>query len=184
MIHKTACVSFPRSGHHALKNVLCEYFGPGFGYCDNYLDPPERRLENCEETVFQKEHDLGLSIPILPYRHLIQIRDPIHSIQSWIDFDSTVGAANANPSREEWAAVFKTRTALWCEWFSKWVLSPIWPRLVVPYQSLITRPYETCANVILFMTGEHEDARRLADALAKFPIVPQTTRGIKWVDII
>jgi hypothetical protein len=184
MIHKTACVSFPRSGHHALKNVLLDYFGDSFRYCDNYIDPPEKRIETCPDTIFQKEHDLDLTVPVLPFRHLIQIRDPIESVQSWIDFDANVCAADYNSDREMWQRMFRDRLVLWQKWFEKWALAPISPRLIVSYKALVEHPFETCSKVILFMTSEHAHPDRLRGSLSRFPIVPQPIRGLRWANMI
>lgn len=177
-MNKTNSISFPRSGHHALRNVLAEYFGEEFKYCDNYVDPQEKRLGVDLDTNYQKEHDLTLEYPAyLPYRQLIQIRNPFDAIQSWINFDATVGHEDANQNRERWHAVFNERTRFWGLWFDKWVLSPAAvPRLVVPYERLVADPAKVCSSVILFLTNQHADPARLREALVRFPICAQPAR--------
>lgn len=178
MIHKTTSVSFPRSGHHALKNVLAEYFGDEFKYCDNYVDHEEKRLSEFSETNFQKEHDLQLQYcPHPGFRQLVQIRNPIDAIQSWISFDATVGHEDANQDRGRWRSLFSERLSFWGLWMDKWVLSPAdGPRLVVPYERLIADPPKVCSAVILFLTGQHADPSKLRTALCNFPIIAQPAR--------
>lgn len=172
MIYKTACISFPRSGHHALKAVLADYFGNELHYCDNYVDPTTDRLGANEDTNYCKEHDLKLAEPVIPgIRYLIQVRNPIASIQSWIEFDSRVGAINHTASRESWSETFREKLEFWNHWFDKWILSDIWPRLVVPYETLVSNPFSTCESVIQFMTSQHPNPERLRKALERFPIV-------------
>lgn len=184
MLYKIANVSFPRSGHHALKAVLAEYFGSEFHYCDNYKDATEKRIVNDPETNYQKEHDLRLDFPSnLPgVKYLIQIRDPALSIQSWIDFDARV-YCNRNNTRKDWIRAFSSNMDFWNSWFKKWVLAEITPRLVVPYSHLVAMPFGTCESVIQFMTGHHAEPDRLNAALQKFPIAVRPERYSHYMDL-
>ena len=176
---KIACISFPRSGHHALKNVLSAYFGDAFQYYDSYLPMIVKR----EDSNFQKEHDLDLNIPvILGARYLIQVRNPIQAVQSWLDFDSRVAACPRNVEQAEWRGVFYKRLGFWREWYDKWVLAPLWPRLVVDYEDLIARPYEVCESVIQYMTEQHPKEATLKSALTQFPISARPERPPRWIE--
>lgn len=185
MIHKTECISFPRSGHHGLKMVLADYFGEEFHCCDNYVDDPSFRLGVHEATNYCKEHDLNLDHPVNPaFRYLVQVRDPLYAIPSWIEFDSRVGAVRRTESREEWFKIYKERVAFWQGWVEKWVLSDIWPRLVVHYDTLVANPFSTCESVVQFMTGEHPDPKRLKRSLERFPISPRPRRLSLFMDSV
>lgn len=178
MIYPIANISFPRSGHHALKAVLENYFGDQLVYCDNYRCRPENRLTVDPKTNYQKEHDLELTHPEdLPgVRYLIQIRNPIAAIGSWIDFDARVSNVPVL-SRDEWRASFQSKLDFWYKWFSKWVVfNSSASRLVVPYSHLIQAPYRTCESVIQYMTGDHPEASRLYSALERSPILARPTR--------
>jgi hypothetical protein len=183
MIARTACISFPRSGHHALTAVLRHYFGDELKYCDNYNSLASDQMKNSTVTNFQKEHDLTLDYPLAgDVKYLIQIRNPIHAIQSWIDFDAVVTGINANKSPVEWRNVFSERLLFWKRWYKKWVLSDINPRLVVEYESLIASPVSTLQQIILFMTnGRHADDVRLKEALERFPLEHRAVRKSSWV---
>lgn len=185
MIYKTACISFPRSGHHALKAVLADYFGNEFKYCDNYVDPPSNKLGVCPETNYCKEHDLELSQPLDPnFRYVIQVRNPMFSIPSWIEFDSRVGAINHMVSRETWSKAFNERIRFWNVWFDKWVLSDIWPRIIVHYGILIDDPFSTCETIIQFMTGQHPVPEKLRQSLERFPIRKRPRRLSPFITIV
>jgi hypothetical protein len=183
MIARTACISFPRSGHHALTAVLRHYFGEKFRYCDNYTSLASSQIKNNTATNFQKEHDLELKYPLLPdVKYLVQVRNPIHAIQSWIDFDAVVTGINANANPDDWRHVFFERLLFWKRWYNKWVLSDIHPRLVVEYESLLASPVSTLQQIILFMTnGRHADDVRLKEALERFPLAHRAIRKSSWV---
>jgi hypothetical protein len=183
MIARTACVSFPRSGHHALTAVLRHYFGDALRYCDNYNSKAFDQMNNNELTNFQKEHDLTLAYPLMPnVKYLIQVRNPLHAVQSWLDFDAVVTGINANQSPDEWRKVFSERLDFWKNWYQKWVLSDVHPRLVVEYESLVSAPLSTVQQVILFMTnGQHADDARLKEALEKFPLERRVVRKSSWL---
>lgn len=185
MIYKTECISFPRSGHHGLKMVLADYFGDELVYCDNYVDDPSLRLGTHADTNYCKEHDLNLDLPIDDrFRYLIQVRDPLYAIPSWIEFDSRVGAVRHTETREEWFKVYQERTVFWQKWVEKWILSNIWPRLVIPYDTLVTNPFSTCESVIQFMTGEHPDPKKLKRSLERFPLTPRPRRISPFMDSV
>lgn len=184
MIYRTANISFPRSGHHALKAILAEYFGPEFRYCDNYTDDPSLWMRDNEGTNYQKEHDLALDYPsdFEGVKYLIQIRDPVLAIQSWIDFDARVHK-NRNADRSQWRQAFQEKMTFWQKWFNKWVLKSIPDRLVVPYTHLVAMPFGTCESVIQFMTGQHAAPDRLKSALEKFPVIARPERYSHYMDI-
>jgi len=183
MIARTACVSFPRSGHHALTAVLRHYFGDELRYCDNYTSSDLDQMHNNVLTNFQKEHDLVLDYLLMPdVKYLIQVRNPVHAIQSWIDFDAVVTGINANQTPDAWKKTFSERLNFWNAWYQKWVLSDIVPRLVVEYESLVASPVSTIQQVILFMTnGQHADDARLKEALERFPLERRVVRKSSWL---
>lgn len=79
-------ISFPRSGHHLLVNVLEEYFGDKFEYCEFYT--PENCCGKtpclCSDRVWlSKNHDYHSSVPILPcVNYLIQYRSYLPAVIS------------------------------------------------------------------------------------------------------
>lgn len=151
----TECVSYPRSGHHALVDVLRAYFRDAFVYGEIYRDPAAV-LGALEPPVnYQKNHDFGLLTPIDPARnYIVQVRNPLESIESWEAFDRRVGAV---PDTHE------ARLDFWTAFVKKWVFPDIPNRLVVWYEDLVGAPTETCVSVIQFLTRtQNVDMARLA----------------------
>lgn len=162
--YKTACVSFPRSGYHALAAVLKEYFGedPGYG----------------------EEHDIDAKGPgpVAGIQYLIQMRNPINAIQSWTDLDARFGPPDRNSTRALWTTDFTMKVDVWRNWYLKWVASDIPQRLVVFYERLLANPPGVCESVIQFLTYEQADAKKLKAALDAFPIISRQNRISHWIN--
>lgn len=173
MIHRTKNICFPRSGHHALSNVLLRYFGDEMQYCEFYLEPA-KRINDCPATNFEKNHDFELAIQFRPeFRYLVQIRNPINALASW---KTMLERTEGKPLPHDWLVL---KLDFWSAFAKKWVLQPIGPpRLVVTYERLLQYPFEVCTQVIQFLTGvQNVDAPRLRGALADFPIYERTSRA-------
>lgn len=162
-IHPTECVSYPRSGHHALVSVLQAYFGNEFHYCESYETPHLKIGQPGVLTNYQKNHDFGMDTELVPgRRYLVQIRHPLEAIESWEEHDLLVGAEPSTP---------QAKLNQWVWFVNKWLYSPVPQRLVVWYQDLVTRPFEVCTSVIQFITGSQKvNLLALESALARFPL--------------
>ena len=87
---RTEGISYPRSGHGALRKVLHLYFGTQFVYCADLGE------ENCgcgnipctnAHVLFSKNHDFNLvngeGCDIIPQQqYIVQYRNPVRSIVS------------------------------------------------------------------------------------------------------
>lgn len=181
-IFRTENVSFPRSGHHALKDVLAEYFGSAFHYCEFYLEP-EKRFGTCARSNYQKQHDFDLDVPIMTdRRYLVQVRNPIAAIQSWMDLDVRTGERPHFSCHEDWHAEFSSRLRYWTGFVEKWYVQRIAPRFIIQYERLLANPMPTLISTVQFLTGvQNVNMPRLEAALAKFPIVARPERDVYWV---
>jgi len=105
---KIQCISFPRSGHHLLVNLLARYYGRvlslscgrtfndtsklftagPFAYCECGVGGHCRQIPCCDpKTTFQKYHDMKLDLKINPsHSYIVQYRHPVHAIASWFMF--------------------------------------------------------------------------------------------------
>lgn len=179
MLYRTLNVCFPRSGHHALSDVLLDYFGTDLKYCERYLNP-DRRLSVCPETNFEKTHDFDL-LDEFPdgCRLLVQVRNPFKALDSW-------NALSIRTTGSCWGEKeLQMKLEFWTAWVSKWVVSKKVPRLLVPYERLVESPMLVCRSVIQFMTGiQNVDAIRLHDSLAKFPIVEQPHNALSLFSFV
>lgn len=162
----TECISYPRSGHHALVDVLRGYFSDDFVYGEIYRDPGATlsSLANVPRINYQKNHDFDLNTdPAATDRqYLVQVRNPLESIESWEVFDRRVGHTPESP---------EARVDFWAAFVKKWVFSEIPNRLVVWYEDLVGAPVETCVAVIQFLTHtQNVDTQLLAKSLETLPL--------------
>ena len=176
----TECICYPRSGHHALKEVLAAYFGERLNYCEMYRDPVEKRIGPDSQTNYQKNHDFELNTPVMDRKYIVQVRDPIDAIVSRWNLELRSGEAKEN----EWD--FRNSASDWSHYYSsfcdRWLWTDHQHRLVVRYLDLVTAPFRTVAHVIQFMQGfQNFDASKLNAALALFPITPQRPNTIPYI---
>ena len=170
----TECMCFPRSGHHALKDVLQTYFGERLVYCEIYHDPVEKQISLESQTNYQKNHDFDGGALVLDSRkYLVQIRDPVDALLSRWQLDTRSGE---RPNTEQ---AFRDAMEKWnvcyARFVAKWVWSEVANRLIVRYNDLVTHPYDTVVHAIQFMQGfQNYDASKLKSALAEFPIEAET----------
>lgn len=163
-IFPTECVSFPRSGHHALVDVLRVYFGDDLVYGEIYRDETATLGAGSPPVNYQKNHDFKLDTnPAATDRqYLVQIRNPIESLESWEVHDRRVGH-NSDPA--------ETRVDFWAAFVKKWIFADVPRRLVVWYEDLVDAPVETCVAAIQFLTRtQNVDMQLLAQSLEKLPL--------------
>jgi hypothetical protein len=175
MIHRTENISFPRSGHHLLVNLLQAYFGEEIRYCEYYSDY-SRRMEVCEETNYQKNHDFELATPVLTDRkYVVQVRDPFEAITSFYELDCRQQKIGPEATKhEEW---FSRRWDYYVAFVKKWVLADVPNRLVIHYRDLIDSPHSATARVIAHITDDPKiDSPRLEAAV-------RATRVVRYAGI-
>lgn len=179
MIHKTEAVTFPRSGHHLLKDILEYYFDGQLKYCSLYSDPG-MQLGTSPLTNFQKNHDFDLVTPVLDNRkYIVQIRDPIDAIESWFHLHRrTTGLCGTGlPEHSQWKEFCSCKIKYYSRFVDKWVFNHVPNRIVVSYYDLLHRPENTVTSVIQHLVGTADiSSKRLVEALEKFPPKRQLTR--------
>jgi hypothetical protein len=147
------CVSFPRSGHHLLMDILSLYYGRnGFRYCEFYTHC--RRSPCANPAVnFQKNHDLALDLKVpRNTRCLVQVRRPIESIVSWFVWQCGQ-YPETEDSRASWEAFAREKARFWKRFAAKWTGEDPDPgKLVVRYDKLVQKPLETTAEVVRFLS--------------------------------
>ncbi len=179
-IIKTEAITFPRSGHHLLKNILEHYFDGSLHHCSVHEDPADLRLGVHPLTNFQKNHDFELDTDIAYDRkYLVQVRNPIDAVESWIRLIQRVGTGEPIlPDYTVWQLVSLSKLRYWINFVEKWVYTFVPNRLVVSYHDLLNRPESAVTSVIQHLRGKAEvNGSRLAEALNKYPPRPQLTGG-------
>ncbi|MHC5022855.1 MAG: sulfotransferase family protein [Planctomycetota bacterium] len=179
-LHRTECITFPRSGHTLLHRVLEAYFGADvLRYCELY-EQPHRQLDLDDRTRFQKNHDLDLRTPVHPdRRYVVQVRYPVESIVSWFRLACERGQANDDPNH--WTSFAIQKAALWMGFYRRWVLNHVPQRLVVNYDDLVSSPVEVIGQVIRHLGDQAPDEARLEAICGAERIGRRSTiRGFKY----
>ncbi len=173
-------ISFPRSGSHLTCEVLSNYFGDSFKFC-NYHTDFRKRPELCKETNFTKNHDHDLTWPVNfdhCDKYLVTVRNPLYAIASWRVHHRDEGGDIVESQERS-----KQKVKFWADWVNKWVLSDIPNRLIVQYESMVTSPNRTFSQIVNFISGEC-GAVKLNDAVDKANVrhIHNTTQDwIGWL---
>ena len=158
-------VTYPRSGHHLLMNLLCYYFTDHkcenfetgqFSYCEYYHHC--QKIPCSHAATLQKNHDFNLSLPKTG-KVIVQFRNPFNSIISYAKFEKQ------NPTA--WKQFATQKAQYWANFMKKWASHPT--ALIVPYEQLVAFPEKTLASVLDYYHGSHDPAR-IKQVLAAIPI--------------
>lgn len=182
LIHKSAnknfiqCVSFPRSGHHLLVNLLLKYFSKNINYqntdgprthevCKNVLQAGDFRYcefyQHCQQTPcsdlkinFQKNHDFDLKLKnVFNFKYIIQYRHALGSLVSW--YMIMVEKEEIEDSKEAWEFFVYQKIIFWKKFTQKWVLKNKHPNILyLSYEALLKHPQEKLEEVINFIRPE------------------------------
>lgn len=136
---KTRIVTFPRSGHHWLVDGLLQA-NPKLKYNEHHQTGGT--LENCDCDL-QKTHDFLLDVPKKEeYKHVIQFRNPLRSVQSWYEL---VKESEHTPP---YAEFFLSKIKFYSKWFEKWVMEPTPNSMIVCYEDML-KDYDTIVSKVL-----------------------------------
>jgi hypothetical protein len=171
-------VSYPRSGHHLLVNVLKAYFGPEFNYCsDTELNCNSLPCRNSQGANLRKNHDheLTFSTSLPDTDYLIQFRRPLYSIVSNFYLAVRSNPVSVKDSQEGWQSFAAHEVERWNRWMRKWVLdNPNPRRLTVIYESVMENPLEELLRIVRFFSTEHTpDRARLAQIIRRLDVRPR-----------
>lgn len=180
-IRRTETISYPRSGHGALRNILSRYYGNEFHYC---APPP---IHNCgcdkvpctnRNSNYSKNHDFGLydgkGIKIQPkQQYLIQFRNPIRSITS--NYYLYIKHSPDQASLQGWYTFAQQEITYWNKLMDKWVFDSPYPEnsIMCGYEAFISSPFKSVNDVVKFMSDEPINTYRLKRAIAIENIKPR-----------
>ncbi len=151
-------ISWPRSGHHLLVNVLQSYFGREFTYCEFYTPVDCCKKSPCirKKVKFSKNHDFGSKTGLTrgtPY--LVQYRSFVPSIVSAFE----MYVQNGQPDTPESFRIFaKHHTTGYNEFLEKWTFGPGAPKekLLISYELLTSdSKVEVLIDIISFFAPGH-----------------------------
>ena len=155
------CITFPRSGHHLLINLLFRYFSKDLDFpqihghetpkkCKKIIKAGNLRyceLYNhcqqlgCTEPVdIQKNHDFKLKLELPKDANVIvQYRKPLDTLISYFE------TFRKDQSLYAWEKFKKTKLAYYEGFINKWVKEKYF---LVEYDSFLTSPRETLIYVL------------------------------------
>lgn len=163
----TINITYPRSGHHLLVNLLQHYFQERLVYSGIQLQFAHRLLLQGEGINFLHEHDHTDFVSKFPQNHyLIQIRYPLECLVSDFYLNLMHPSQSTKDTREVWEEFAKERLELWVTFYKKWVLAEDLPnRLVLNYADLIEHPGECMRHAIRFISDEEPTPEALQKLL-------------------
>ncbi|MGE0714619.1 MAG: hypothetical protein AB7P02_04175 [Alphaproteobacteria bacterium] len=156
-------VSFPRSGHHYLVDLLDKLFGFRADYCEFYrcLAPECRvaglpglfRIPCHSGRRFQKNHDFGLDLPLVPRcTYVVQYRYPLESLVSLFEFRLRHGYPGRDDvppvdTADGWRRMAEADAVYWRRFAKKWIIRPAGRANVVrcPYEGVTADPEAVAA---------------------------------------
>jgi hypothetical protein len=185
-MEKTVFITFPRSGHHLVVNVLIKYFSKNTKhreilgnqtrlYCKNTI--AAGKLHYCEyynhcqstpcsdsKTNLQKNHDFGLNEGIdNNYRYIILYRHPLDAVVSWYrffvegSFLEKIFGIFINDKKESWQDFSKKAIIFWKNFIKKWLYQThIEHKLLMSYEEIIETPIISFINVLKFIDPDSE----------------------------
>jgi hypothetical protein len=168
-------VSWPRSGHHLLVNLLRAYFGKGFGYCEFYSP----QLDCCRSVPcarrdrihLTKNHDFDLTLPQLEgQKYLIQYRDFIPSVVS--NYELFLMSHPDQPdTRDTFAAFAGTEFGRHRAFMRRWVQSDFGKaQLQLSYEQLVTYPHDCLRLAVWWVDpGQPIDEARIERVVREIP---------------
>jgi hypothetical protein len=166
-------ISFPRSGHHMLVDVLKAYFGSAFHYCGFY-SLCDRRPCPEPSTNLQKNHDHRLDVPRDECRdYLIQYRHPLPAVASHYELRlRRAEIAQEDDCADLWRAYALEQVQHWKEWVHKWVLDNENPRaLKLSYEQTMADPVTAfSAAVRLIAPDDPVDLERITEIAVRHAI--------------
>lgn len=174
-MNKIINISFPRSGHHLLVNILKKYFKDEIKYCEYYISNegcgcfggpnPNNVLCIKEETNFQKQHDFEklfyrprvfLVPKDLDRKYLILYRkNKYKALLSWYEMFLDDPNSKIEHSEEGFREFMSWFSNFYNKWVNKWVRDKeIKDKLTITYEDLTSDTVETIFEVIKFINGK------------------------------
>lgn len=156
-------VSFPRSGHRFLREILAGYFEDRFVFYESYtkdLISPAKRSCKLKDVNYVKTHDFDLAgSEILCFkfpnnrRYLVQIRHPLESITSYYEFSLKHWHIQKD-SEDVWRVFLDRNLTYWKQFYDIWLSDKQPNSLLICYDDLYTDTLKVAELVIRFLTGK------------------------------
>jgi len=158
-------VSFPRSGHRFLREILSGYFAEDFVFYESYTKKVKSRSQRKNDLQFVnyvKTHDFQLRgrevlIKRFPVNrmYLVQIRHPLESIASYYEFSLKHGDIRWDREKS-WNRFLNKKIKYWRRFCEIWLSDRSSDLMVVGYENLCCETFDTARKAIDFLTNGSE----------------------------
>ena len=180
---KTVCISYPRSGHHLLTNLLLKYFSKDMSmgskasrpdlsqpvvagklvYCEFYQHCNQTPCTD-ERVNYMKNHDRPPQLdPDSLDNVVVQYRHPLASLLSFFELRK----GRMPESAKEFKRFLDKMGPEVMAFFNKWVVNKRAGTLLVPYEQLVSNPSSLLAAVVRHLDPAHEPDAELIEAVVK-----------------
>ncbi len=156
-------VSFPRSGHRFLREILSGYFADNFVFYESYLKKIVAVSQSKNDLRFVnyvKTHDFELNgrnvlLSELPVnrRYLVQIRHPLESIASYYEFSLKHGHIRYD-NQLAWNMFLAKKLKYWKRFCEVWLSGNNGDFLLITYDDLCTDTVSAAKRAIRFLTTD------------------------------
>jgi hypothetical protein len=165
-------VSYPRSGHHWLVNILSRVYGDEFSYCEYYRCCC--RTPCAHGAVFQKNHDFDLKLTPERGKTILQVRSPLDSIFSYFHYYCSWDLDKKKLANVSWSRFALEAGLYWGRFARKWIaLQRSEAILTVGYQDLVEEPARQMERVLNFLEGNaNVRVPAIPAALKRYPALP------------
>lgn len=168
-------VSFPRSGHRFLREILSGYFENCFVFYEPYTKNVTNRPDanfTLKNVNYVKTHDFHLTgrrVLIFEFpknrRYLVQIRHPLESIASYYEFSVKHGHIR-HDNEVEWHKFLTEKLNYWKRFNNVWLLKKPPDSLLISYDDICSDTFKAAKKAIRFLTNQTSiDSIRLAKVI-------------------
>lgn len=162
-MHRTMIVSFPRSGHHLLVNLIKGVLGEEVRYCDPYAHGTSRL---AKATLF-KSHDFDLNEEAQEHT-IVMIRKPEQAISAWYEI------ATQKERGKDWKSFHAEKLRFHKKFCRRW-LGLGFP--VVTYENLIAVPERILTRVTRYVSTAPVNADLIRKSIAEHFNRPSGRKG-------
>jgi hypothetical protein len=176
-------VTFPRSGHNLLYQLLKHVLKNDFSYCEYYTHC--QKTPCSSDAQFQKNHDFDLDLPIEKnVKYIVQYRHPYESIASLYNFDLDHGKIK-NDDISNWQSFLNHNLDYYIKFLHKWVTNKEQNQFLhIKYSDLISSSQSTLWRIIKFAKKDAKVSKQKAFQLASQIIInkPKQCSEFKFYD--
>lgn len=178
--------SMPRSGHHLLAQMLGEYYGAAWAYCEFYgggdecchtipcVQPFQPLLQN--RLFLQKSHDFQFTDPLdQSGAYIVQYRHPIPRLQS--NYDHNRQITGHSDTWDYFVRFAEAETTYFIRFWDKWLRTPHSHTFALVYEELMGDPMDAMKRLLRFIDADVDvQAEALERALAVMTMPSGSTR--------